>query len=428
MTLAATMSQKIIARAAGLAHVLPGDIVTAKVDLAFAHDSSGPRRWQPHLERLNIGLWDADKVVIVTDHFVPATDAESAAILKLSREFAATHEVKSFFDMIGICHLVLPEKGLIRPGAFVAGGDSHSPTGGAFGAYVAGYGATDMLGIVATGETWLGVPETIRIELEGQMQAGVVAKDLMLMLCREIGMDNAFKAFEFAGSTVDAMAMHERMVLSNMTTEMGGEVGLIAPDEMTFAFLRARGAPVDDEPAALALASDPGASFLAVHRFDIADLGPQVAAPHLPSNTKDVSAFADVRIDQAYIGACVGAKLSDLHMAAKILDRRKVAAGVRLMIAPASLETMNRAAQDGTLATLTDAGAILLPSGCGACAGMGAGILADGETCISSTNRNFQGRMGHSGARVYLGSPYTTAASAVAGRIIDPRPMLQASR
>ncbi|QLC26366.1 3-isopropylmalate dehydratase large subunit [Parasphingopyxis algicola] len=421
----ATIAQKIIARAAGVSFVTTGEIVTAKVDLAFAHDSSGPRRWAPQLERLGVGLWDPAKVAIVTDHYVPATDADSAAILKIAREFAATHDVKSFFDMVGICHLVLPERGLIRPGAFVAGGDSHSPTGGAFGAYVAGYGATDMIGIVATGETWLAVPETIRIELEGDLPNGVVAKDLMLMLCRELGMDNAFRAFEFAGSTVAAMEMHERMVLSNMATELGGEVGIIAPDDVTFAFLRERDAPVEDEDAARALASDPDALCEAVHRFDATALSPQVAAPHSPENTRDVGEFADVRIDQAYIGACVGAKLSDLHMVAQVLKGRQVASGVRLLIAPASLETMNRAASDGTLETLTDAGALIMPTGCGACAGMGAGVLADGETCISSTNRNFQGRMGHSGANVYLGSPYTTAATAVAGRIADPRTILE---
>ena len=419
------MAQKIISRAAGRSSVFPGEIVTAQVDLAFAHDSSGPRRWQPHLERLGIGLWDPEKVVIVTDHYVPATDPDSAAILQLARKFASTYDVKSFFDMMGICHLVLPERGLIRPGAFVAGGDSHSPTGGAFGAYVAGYGATDMLGIVATGETWLNVPETIRIELDGVLPTGVVAKDLMLMLCREIGMDNAFKAFEFAGPVVAKMDMLERMVLSNMTTELGGEVGMIAPDQVTFDFLRSREKPVEDEAAALALASDQGAPYAAVHGFDLSHLAPQVAAPHLPANTRDAEEFGHIRIDQAYIGACVGAKLSDLHMAAAVVKGRKVAANVRLMIAPASLETMNRAAADGTLATLTDAGAIMLPTGCGACAGMGAGVLADGETCISSTNRNFKGRMGHSGAKVYLGSPYTTAASAVTGYIVDPREMLE---
>lgn len=417
---AATIAQKIIARAAGRKHVSPGETVTATLDFAFAHDSSGPRRWKPHLERMGVGLWDTSKIAIVSDHYVPGFDRESAAILKLAREFADVYNVDAFFDMVGICHLVLPENGLIRPGAFVAGGDSHSPTGGAFGAYVAGYGALDMLAIVTTGETWLTVPETILVRLNGQIPANVSAKDIMLILCREVGLDNSFKAIEFCGSTVEAMTMHERMVLSNMSTELGAETGLIAPDETTFAFLEARGHPVVDVDAALSVRSDGDAHYDATHSFDVSTFSPQVAAPHSPSNTRDAEAFSDVKIDQAYIGACVGAKLTDLQMAAQILKGRKVAPGIRLLVAPASTSTTAQAASDGTLEILTQAGAILMPSGCGACAGMGPGVLADGDVCISTTNRNFQGRMGHAGASVYLGSPYTVAAAAVAGSIINP--------
>lgn len=423
----ATIAQKIIARAAGRDHVDPGEIVTASLDFVFAHDSSGPRRWKPHLERMNASLWDPSKIAIVSDHYVPGFDRESAEILKLARDFAVTHKVDFFFDMVGICHLVLPENGLIRPGAFVAGGDSHSPTGGAFGAYVAGYGALDMVAIVVTGETWLTVPNTIRIELDGKFQKGVTAKDVMLVLCREIGMDNAFKAIEFGGSTVEAMSMHERMVLSNMSAELGGETGIVAPDETTFGFLRDRGYPVDDEAAAFALRSDEDANYEAIHRFDVSKFSPQVAAPHSPSNTRNADEFQNVAIDQAYIGACVGAKLTDLKMAAQVLKGRQVAPGVRLLIAPASTDTTKEAARDGTLEILTEAGAIMMPSGCGACAGMGPGILADGDVCISTTNRNFQGRMGHSGASVYLASPYTVAASAAAGRIISPTNMMEDS-
>ncbi len=421
----ATMAEKLIARAAGLASVTPGQIVTANVDLAFAHDSSGPRRWAPHLEKLGVGLWDPARVAIVTDHYVPATDADSAAILKTTRDFAREYEVEKFFDMIGICHLVLPENGLMRPGEFVAGGDSHSPTGGAFGAYVAGYGATDMVGIVATGKTWIRVPETIRIELDGKLPRGVVAKDVMLKLCREVGLDNAFCAFEFGGRAVEAMTMQERMVLSNMTAELGGEAGLIAPDDTTFEFLRDRGKPVLDEAKSLGFAPDSDARYLQRKRFDMAAMVPQVAAPHSPDNTDNVESFSSVRVDQAYVGACVGAKLSDLQMVAKVLKGRKVANHVRLLVAPASQDVMRKASADGTIQTLVDAGAKIMPTGCGACAGMGAGILSDGDVCISSTNRNFQGRMGHSGASVYLGSPYTTAASAVVGRIADPRDLME---
>lgn len=419
-----TLVEKIIARAAGVDRVAPGQLVTAQVDLAFAHDSSGPRRWAPMLRELGVGLWDPHKVAIVSDHYVPAVDAESARILKLAREFAAEHQVGAFFDMVGICHLVLPEHGLIRPGAFVAGGDSHSPTAGAFGAYAAGYGATDMAAIVATGETWLAVPETIRVEWSGRFGAGVAAKDIMLFLCRELGMDNAFKAIEYGGDTVEGLSMAERMVLCNMAAELGCEAGVVAPDRTTFAYLRAVGRPVEDEAAALALASDRDAAYAAVHRFNAATLQPQIAAPHDPSRTQDVTEHAGIKVDQCYIGACVGAKIEDLRMAAAVLKGRKVSPDTRLLIAPASQKTTTTATQDGTLQTLMEAGAVLLPSGCGACAGYGAGVLADGEVCISSTNRNFKGRMGSKEAQVYLGSPYSVAAAAVAGRIADPRQFL----
>jgi 3-isopropylmalate/(R)-2-methylmalate dehydratase large subunit len=423
----ATLVEKVIARAAGVASVRPGDIVVAQVDFAFAHDSSGPRRWKPILEQLGRGLWDPSRVAIVSDHFSPAADAESAAILKLTRDFARQYEVGNFFDMIGICHLVLPQHGLIRPGAFIAGGDSHTPMAGAFGAYAAGFGATDMAAIVATGETWLSVPETVRVEWSGRLGQGVTAKDMMLMLCRELGLDNAFKAIEFAGETVEAMTMAERMVLCNMAAELGAETGVVAPDAETFAYLAASGRPIEDEEQALSYRSDAGAEYGAVHRFQAGSLSPQIAAPHSPGNTRDAGQFGDIRIDQAYIGACVGAKIEDLRMAADILRGRHVAPGVRLLVAPASSKTLAAATQDGTLAALSAAGAIVLSSGCGACAGYGAGILAEGEVCISTTNRNFRGRMGDSHAEVYLGSPYSVAAAAITGRIVDPRDLLSGS-
>ncbi len=424
----ATLVEKILARAAGRARVRPGELITVKVDLAYAHDSSGPRRWRPMLEALGTGLWDPEKVVLVSDHYVPAVDAESAEILKGVRAFVRDYGVGRFFDMEGIGHLVLPDHGLIQPGMVIAGGDSHTPMAGAFGTYAAGYGATDMAAIAATGETWLAAPRTLRVELEGELQPGVAAKDVMLSLCKRLGLDNAFAAVEYAGSVVARMSMPERMVLCNMAAELGAESGVVAPDAVTFAYLAERGRPVADEAAALALASDPGAEFAAVHRIDVSRLAPQIAAPHAPSNTDDVSAFEGVVIDQAYIGACVGAKIEDLRMAAEVLRGRRVAPGVRLLVAPASTRTTELASREGVLTTLLAAGAHLLPSGCGACAGYGAGVLAPGEVCISSTNRNFRGRMGAADAQVYLGSPYAVAAAAAAGRIVDPRAYLSAGR
>jgi 3-isopropylmalate/(R)-2-methylmalate dehydratase large subunit len=419
---ASTLVEKIIARAAGQATVKTGDIVTCKVDLAFAHDSSGPRRWKPMLEELGVGLWDPARVVIASDHYVPAVDAESAAILKLTREFVRDQRVGRFFDMKGIAHTLLPAHGLLKPGMFVAGGDSHSCHGGAFGCYISGYGAADMVAIVATGETWINVPEVDLISWDGVLPEGVTSKDIMLFLCRELGMDNAFRAAEFAGSTVGAMSMDERMVLSNMTAELGFDAGVIAPDSVTLQHIRAHGGEADD--TLLAWRSDVGARFARRFAFDAAALVPQVAAPHSPANSGPARDARGVRIDQAYVGACVGAKLEDLRMVARVLEGRQVASGVRLLVAPASSEITEQASREGILATILAAGGALLPSGCGACAGMGAGLLAAGEVCISTTNRNFKGRMGHDTADVWLGSPYTVAASAVAGEIRDPRDLL----
>jgi 3-isopropylmalate/(R)-2-methylmalate dehydratase large subunit len=417
-----TLAQKLLARAAGKPFVGAGDIISVSVDLAMAHDSSGPRRWRPQLEKLGAKLWDPSKVVIVSDHYVPAVDGESAAILKLTRDFARDYGVERFFDMQGICHAVMPENGLLRPGIFVAGGDSHTPHAGAFGCYAAGFGATDMIGIVVTGQTWTIVPETIRVTIDGALGQGVSAKDIMLLLCQKLGMDNAFKAIEYTGSGVAAMSMAERMVLSNMAAELGGEAGLIAPDATTLAHIIAHGGETGPDP--LQWQGDPDAHYEKSVSIDAANLSPFVAAPHSPANSAPIEHHLGVKIDQAYIGACVGAKIEDLRMAAAVLAGQKIAKNVRLLVAPASSKTTAQAAADGTLSVLLAAGATLLPSGCGACAGMGAGLLAQDETCISSTNRNFKGRMGHTQAHIYLASPYTVAASAIMGHIADPRPML----
>ena len=417
-----TLAEKIIARAAGRETVMPGEIVTCTVDLAMIHDSGGPRRVKPVLERLGVGVWDPKRVVVVSDHYFPAFDAESAAILKLPRDWVRDQEIDSFYDQQGICHVVLPERGHLRPGMFVVGGDSHSPTGGAFGAYMFGVGATDMAGVLVTGETWIRVPETIRLHWDGALPDGVSAKDMMLKLCATLGMDGGdYQAVEYSGGTIAALSMTERMTMSNMAAELGAQTGLIAGDDTTAAYiLQAGGDPGDF----IGVTGDPDAPCRVEHRFDAAALDPQVAAPHSPANSGPVQDADKARLDQCYIGACTGAKLNDLHMAARVLKGRKVAAGTRLFVAPASTRITAKAAADGTLAALTEAGAILLPSGCGACAGYGAGVLAEGEVCISSTARNFKGRMGAKSAQVYLGSPYTVAASAVAGRIADPRDFL----
>ncbi len=417
-----TLAQKIIARAAGRKRVAVGEIVTCRVDLAMMHDSGGPRRVSPILDRLGVGVWDPEKIILVSDHYVPAVDAESAAILDLTRKWAAAQGVRNFHDMQGICHVVLPERGHLRPGMFVVGGDSHSPTGGAFGCYMFGIGATEMAGVLVTGEIWIRVPETILIRWSGALGRGVSAKDMTLFLCARLGMGGGdYQAIQYDGDAVRALSMAERMTLSNMAAELGAQTGLIAPDGVTASYIREAGG----DPGDIAVwQGDTGAEYRATHDFDASDLAPQVAAPHSPANSAPVAEHARQIVNQAYIGACTGAKLADLHMAAEVLAGRRVASGTRLLVAPASTRTTMEAARDGTLATLTEAGAFLLPSGCGACAGYGAGVLAEDEVCISSTARNFKGRMGASSSRVYLASPHTVAASAVAGRIADPRDML----
>lgn len=430
-SMAQTLAEKIIARSAGRETVTPGEIVTCSVDLAMIHDSGGPRRVKPKLDQLGMKVWDPDRVVVVSDHYVPAVDAESAAILKLTREWVREQGISNFYDQQGICHVLLPERGHLKPGMFVVGGDSHSPTGGAFGAFMFGMGATDMAGVLATGSTWLKVPGTILVEYTGRLPRGVVAKDMMLALCARLGMDGGdYQVVQYAGDAVAQLEMSERMTLCNMAAELGAQTGLIAPDAVTEAHIRSMGAGGDLGSLAAGqgdfggLAADPDAAYVAQHRFELDALSPQVAAPHSPANSAPVEQAEDVPFDQCYIGACTGAKLNDLHMAAEVLKGHKVAASTRLLVAPASQRIMAAAAADGTLATLTGAGAILLPSGCGACAGYGAGVLAEEENCMASTARNFQGRMGARSARVYLGSPYTVAATAIRGRTTDPREFL----
>jgi 3-isopropylmalate/(R)-2-methylmalate dehydratase large subunit len=419
-TAPATLAQKLVARAAGRRHVTPGEVLTCRVDLAMFHDSSGPRRLQPMLAELGARIWDKNKLVLVIDHYVPEVDDESRRVVRIARDWAAEQRLPHVYDSLGICHVVLPQHGHLKPGMFCVGGDSHSPTGGAFGAYMFGIGATEMLGVVITGEIWLRVPETIFMHWAGRLTAGVGAKDMMLAMLGRHGMNGGrYQAVEFCGEAVAALSMAERMTLCNMSAELGAQVGLVAPDTVTRDWLAQHGAPgVDIEP----WHSDAGASGMR-HRFDAVALAPQVALPHSPAQVCGVDELAPTRIDIAYIGACTGAKLEDLRAAASVLAGRRVAGHVQLLVAPASVRDAADAEREGVMRQLVDAGAVLLPSACGACAGYGSRI-PEGSTVISSTARNFKGRMGAATAQVYLGSPWTVAASALRGVISDPREVL----
>jgi 3-isopropylmalate/(R)-2-methylmalate dehydratase large subunit len=418
-----TLAQKLIARAAGRSRVAVGEIVTCRVDLAMFHDSSGPRRLKPMLDELGAQIWDTSKVVLVLDHYVSTSDADAQKIVEVTRNTARQWKLPHVIDSEGICHVVLPERGHLHPGMLCVGGDSHSPTGGAFACYMFGIGATEMLSVCVTGEIWVQVPRTLLLQWQGRLQRGVCAKDMMLHTIARLGMNGGqYQAVEFSGTAVTALSMPERMTLSNMSAELGAQVGLIAADATTVDYLRATGVAPAHLQDVSAWCSDEGAPC-ETHDFDASLLAPQVAAPHSPANTRAVSEFGNVAPGIAYIGACTGAKLEDLRAAASVLRGRRVAASVQLLVAPASAREQQQAEREGTMQTLRDAGATVLGNSCGACAGYGATFPA-GSTVISSTARNFKGRMGPPSVDVYLASPYTVAASALSGRISDPREAL----
>jgi len=415
-----TLAQKLVARAAGREQVTPGEIVNCRVDLAMFHDSSGPRRLAPMLAELGAPIWDKRRVVLVIDHYVPEADDESRRIVRIARDFAQRERLPHVYDSQGICHVVVPQHGHIRPGLFCVGGDSHSPTGGAFGAYMFGIGATEMLGVLVTGEIWLKVPQTLFLRFSGRLADGVSAKDMMLHLIGRLGLNGGqYQAVEYCGEAVAALPMAERMTLCNMSAELGAQVGLVAPDAVTRDWLAAHGAPGVETAPWRSDEDAPGPR----HHFDASLLAPQVALPHSPSNVRSVDDLEPTPIDVAYIGACTGAKLDDLRAAARVLAGYRIAPGVRLLVAPASVADRDAAERDGVMQRLREAGAELLPSACGACAGYG-GAIGDGLRVISSTARNFRGRMGSASTEVYLGSPYTVAASALRVRISDAREVL----
>ena len=415
-----TLAQKIIANACNKVSVEPGEIVVCKVDLAMIHDSGGPRRVKPILEKLNRKVWDKEKVVVVTDHYVPIESEETRAIQELTQKWVLDQDINNFYDQQGICHVVVPEKGHLKPGMFCVGGDSHSPTGGAFGAYMFGVGATEMAGVLATGEIWLKVPETIFISWKGKLNNLVTAKDMMLATCRQIGMGGGqYQAIQYIGEAIYNLSIQERMTMSNMAAELGAQTGLIAPDKKTVDYIERSDGQVPKNWMEFCI--DTPTFDATVFEFDASSLSPQIAAPHSPENAENAEEFSNTVFDIAYIGACTGAKYVDLAAAASVLKGRRIASSVSLKVAPASLQDEKKALNDGTLKILQDAGAEFLPNSCGICAGYGKDRLTEGQVCLSSTARNFQGRMGAPSSRVYLASPYTVAASAVVGKMIDPR-------
>lgn len=415
MSMGMTLAQKIIARAAGRESVEPDEVLWVDVDLAMMHDSSGPRRIWPALEKLGVDVWDRDKIVLVCDHYVPANNLAAAEILQTTRNFAAAFGIERFHEAQGIAHTLMVEKGYAQPGMMYVASDSHTCTAGVMGCLALGVGSTDILGVVTTGQTWLRVPHTIRVRVDGELRPGVTAKDLILTIIGDKGMDGGlYQVLEFVGTAIEAMSIQERSVLTNMCAEIGAKTGVVPADHVTIEHLAALGIDATEGPT-----SDPDAFFAQTWHYDANVIEPVVARPNRHDDVVPISSLGRPAVTRAYIGSCTGAKYEDLAMAAEVLRGRTVADGVVLQVAPASREALRQAMSDGTAQALMDAGAHLLSTGCGACPGIGAGILAAGEVAISTTNRNFRGRMGSPESSLYLGSPYSVAAAAVAGHIVD---------
>jgi 3-isopropylmalate/(R)-2-methylmalate dehydratase large subunit len=418
-----TMSEKILAQAAGVTEASAGDILWVNVDKAMLDDILGPRvEIAEGMREIRDAVWDSDKVVVISDHYTPPASIKQAEIVKFTREWASDHGIGNYYEFIGPCHQIMVEKGHILPGTVVLGTDSHTCMGGAFGAFASGVGSTEMLGILLTGKTWLKVPETIQVKWRGKLHDGVMAKDISLRTIGVIGHAGAtYKTVEYVGETINALCMDERMAITNMAVEMGAKAGLMAPDVKVLDYLKKLKTEKDFAP----VESDPDAAFCAIYDFSASELEPVVACPHEVDNVTEINNMPAIPIHQAYLGSCTGGRYNDLAAAARILKGRTVRKGVRLLVSPASQDIWRKASADGTLTTLADAGAIILAPTCGVCVGLHSGLLADGETCISSTNRNFIGRMGSKKADIYLGSPMTVAASAITGTISDPREFLQ---
>jgi 3-isopropylmalate/(R)-2-methylmalate dehydratase large subunit len=424
-----TFAEKVLARKAGLESVVPGQIVTVRPDKLLTHDNTSAivaKFREIGVERVA----NPAMHVIVFDHVTPAANETYAISHKATRAFVAEQGIEAFYDIgEGICHQVLPEKGHAWPGAVIVGSDSHTPTHGAFGAFAAGIGRTEAAAVMATGSIWLRVPETLRIVLHGALPPRVSAKDVILHIINDLRADGAdYCSVEFAGATVRAMSIAGRMVLCNMAAEMGAKNAVVEADETTLDWLAGRTSwdaatlrHWGREDSRAEFRSDPDAAYARVIEYDVSDLAPQVAKPHTVDNVAPVTDVVGVKIDQALIGTCTNGRLEDLEAAAGILRGRHIAPGVRLLVLPASRETLLAAIARGVIADLVAAGATLLNPGCGPCLGAHEGCMAPGEVTISTANRNFKGRMGSKEAFTYLASPATVAASALAGVIADPR-------
>ena len=414
-----TITEKILAKAAGKDSVRPGEIIDASIDMVMCHDVTTP----PAISMLQTEgidrVFDAEKIIVTPDHFQPAKDIKSAELHKRLDDWAKRHKIKHYYKLgrAGVCHALLPEQGHIRPGEVIVGGDSHTCTYGAFAAFSTGIGSTDLAAAIATGKIWFKVPASIKFVLNGALGKGVYSKDVILAVIGRIGTDGAlYKAMEFVGPALDDMSMEARMTITNMAIEAGGKSGIIGFDDVTKKYLDEH---LTDKKDYEVFESDADAVYESVEEFDCSKLEPMVALPHLPSGGKAISECAGMEMDQAYIGSCTNGRIEDLRIAAEILKGKEVA--IRTIVVPATPNIWKQAKDEGLFDVFYEAGCVISAPTCGACLGGFMGILAEGEKCISTTNRNFVGRMGSPKSEVYLTSPATAAASAITGKLEDPR-------
>ena len=413
-----TITEKILAAHADQDTVVPGQLINVRIDLALANDITAPIAIDL-FEDSGVGsVFDTAKIALVPDHFVPNKDVRSAIQVQAMRTFARKHGIKYFFELgeMGIEHVLLPEQGLVLPGDVVVGADSHTCTYGALGAFATGVGSTDIAAAMITGQVWFKVPESIKLIYQGRRRKWVTGKDLILYTIGDIGVDGAtYKTMEFTGDAIDNLPMADRMTMANMAIEAGAKSGIISPDDVTRDYVQSRANRSFD-----CYASDPDASYAKVITYDVNDIEPQVAFPFLPENTRGISDVGTVPIDQAVIGSCTNGRIEDLRLAAGVLDGHKVDGKVRLIIIPATPTIYRQAMEEGLLEIFLSAKGVVSPPTCGPCLGGFMGILGPGERAVSTTNRNFVGRMGDPSSEVYLSNPAVAAASAVLGRIGSP--------
>jgi 3-isopropylmalate/(R)-2-methylmalate dehydratase large subunit len=410
--------EKIMAKASGYKHVQPGDIIEAKIDKAMMNDITGPLAVKTFKEMGGRKVWDPERAIIILDHLVPANSDQSANLHRILRTFSKNQNLKHFYDVGrgGVCHQIMVEKH-VMPGEMIVGADSHTCTYGALGAFATGIGSTEIASVLLRGRLWFKVPKTINILFSGNLKPLVAPKDLILYITGQFGADGAtYMGIKFSGEVIRNMSIEGRMTLCNMLVEMGAKNGIVEPDDKTSKYLiNRKRVPFEF------ITDDLDAHYDHVVEYDASNIEPMIACPPSVDNVKPVSEIGNISIDQALIGSCTNGRLEDLRIAAKIVHGKKVKKGVRALVIPASQEVYNEAVKEGLIETFVAANILVCNPNCGPCYGGHLGLLASGETCVSSTNRNFIGRMGSSDALVYLASPATVAASAVKGKIIDPR-------